>query len=110
MYKKSVEKLSSHLMRQTDVKEPEAIIGAPVSRHHAVLQLAIAAMVRVRGLEASEHSLAHSGVLGEAEAVGSGQELGAVVIEVRDLHNHRKGPPAACGEDSAGHLDNIRPC
>ena len=95
-------------MRQTDVKEPKAVIAAPVSRHHAVFQLAIAAMVRVRGLEASEHSLAHSGVLSQTEAVGCGQELGAVVIEVSDLHNHGQGPPTACGEHCAGHLDIIR--
>ena len=91
-------------MRQTDVKEAVSVIDAPVARHHTVLQLTIAPVVRVGGLEAGEHCLAHPGVLGQAEAVGGGQEHGAVIIEVRDLHNHGQGPPPASGDNCAGHL------
>ena len=98
------EKFSVHLVRQTDVKEAVSVVDAPVARHHTVLQLTIASVVRIGGLEAGEHCLAHPGVLGQAEAVGGGQEHRAVVIEVSDLHNHGQGPPPASGDNCACHL------
>ena len=91
-------------MRQTDVKVSVSVIAPPVTRYHTVLQLAIAPVVRIRGLEASEHCLPHLRVLGQAEAVGGGQEHWAVVIQVGDLDNHRQRPPAPGGEHCTRHL------
>ena len=96
--------LTTDLVRQTDVKVSVSVIAAPVARHHTVLQLSIAPMVRIRGLESSEHSLPQPRVLSQAEAVGGGQEHRAVVIQVSDLHNHGQCPPAPGGQHCTCHL------
>ena len=113
-------KADVHLVWQVDGEELVPIGLAPVPRHQAVLHLAVAAAVLVRGVQTPaarmddpalvrddpvpEHGGAHGRVLGQGEGVGRPPEHRGVVVEVGDLDDDGDGPSASSSQHRASHL------